>query len=124
MIVLVGKKWVCNSINQTIVIITILYSCGVPGYQFYIGRDSKQIKIRSLTGPERLKMFTNISIADRLPIHSHNQSVAMPIQELWTDLLQLNKSNQMTSHQMIFRSLLQRERTGLRSFWASTMRAM
>ena len=27
-------------------------SCGVPGYQFYIEQDSKQMKIRSLTGPE------------------------------------------------------------------------
>lgn len=64
--------------------------CGVPGYQFYIGQDSKQMKIRSLTGPERLKVFTNISIADLLP--KFPQSKCTAIQGLWNDLLQLNKT--------------------------------
>ena len=65
-------------------------SCGVPGYHFYIGQDSKQMKIRSLTGPERLKLFANISIADLLPTFS--QSKCLAIQGLWVDLLQLNRT--------------------------------
>ena len=32
-------------------------SLGVPGYKFWIGQNCKQLKIRSLTGPERLKVF-------------------------------------------------------------------
>ena len=65
-------------------------SCGVPGYHFYIGQDSKQMKIRSLTGPEWLKLFANISIADLLPTFS--QSKCLAIQGLLVDLLQLNKT--------------------------------
>ena len=42
-------------------------SLGIPGYSFYIGKDSKALKIRSLTGPEKLKVFRNIRIADLLP---------------------------------------------------------
>ena len=36
-------------------------SLGIPGYIFWIGRDSKQLKCRTLTGPEKLKLFTNIT---------------------------------------------------------------
>ena len=32
-------------------------SLGVPGYKFWIGQNSKQLKIRSLTGPEQLKVL-------------------------------------------------------------------
>ena len=48
------------------------------------------MKIRSLTGPERLKVFTNISIADLLPTFSPSKCLA--IQGLWVDLLQLNRT--------------------------------
>ena len=48
------------------------------------------MKIRSLTGPEWLKLFANISIADLLPTFS--QSKCLAIQGLLVDLLQLNKT--------------------------------
>jgi len=48
------------------------------------------MKIRSLTGPEWLKVFTNISVADLLP--KFPQSKCTAIQGLWNDLLQLNKT--------------------------------
>ena len=100
-------------------------SCGVPGYHFYIGQDSKQMKIRSLTGPERLKVFANISIADLLP--TFPQSKCMPIQELGRTCCNLIKpflSDQMTLHQRIFQSLRQVQRAGLEDFWTYTMRTM
>ena len=63
-------------------------SLGVPGYQFLIGRNSKELKIRSLTGPERLKLFRNIKIKELLP--KFNDSEVLDIQILWTELLELN----------------------------------
>lgn len=39
---------------------------GIPGYHFYTGRNSKVLKVRSLTGPERLKGFAHIQIRDLL----------------------------------------------------------
>lgn len=105
---------------------TFVTSCGVPGYHFYIGQDSKQMKIRSLTGPERLKVFTNISIADLLTFYLpfHNLSACLYKNSGLTccNLIKLFQSDQMTSHQTIFQSLLQMQRTGLKGFWAYTMR--
>ena len=36
-------------------------SLGIPSFQFYIGQSSKQLKCRSLTGPEKLKLFKQMS---------------------------------------------------------------
>ena len=33
-------------------------SLGIPSFQFYVGEASKELKCRSLTGPEKLKVFT------------------------------------------------------------------
>ena len=63
-------------------------SLGIPGYQFWIGRNSKELKIRSLTGPERLKLFRNIKIKELLS--KFNDSEVLDIQILWTELLELN----------------------------------
>ena len=40
-------------------------SLGIPGFSFYIGQTSKQLKCRTLTGPEKLKLF--YKNADLLP---------------------------------------------------------
>ena len=63
-------------------------SLGVPGYQFWIGRNSKELKIRSLTGPEWLILFGNIKIKELLP--KLNDPEVLDIQILWTELLELN----------------------------------
>ena len=62
---------------------------GIPGYGFWIGRDSKQLKSRTLTGPEKLKLFANVNIQELLP--SLPESETIQIQVLWTELLQLNE---------------------------------
>ena len=42
-------------------------SLGIPGFEFYIGRSSKELKFRSLTGPEKLKVLKHIDIQALLP---------------------------------------------------------
>ena len=41
---------------------------GIPGFWFYVGQTSKELKCRSLTGPEKLKSFQNINIYSLLPL--------------------------------------------------------
>ena len=64
-------------------------SLGIPGFNFYIGRDSKQMKCRTLTGPEKLKVFSRIKIAELLPTLCTRKTTA--IQHLWNKLLELNQ---------------------------------
>ena len=63
-------------------------SLGISDYRFYIGKSSKLLKVRSLTGPEKLKLLSNINIQSLLP--SIPPSEGGRIQTLWTDLLQIN----------------------------------
>lgn len=32
-------------------------SLGIPSYNFYVGKSSKELKVRTLAGPEKLKVF-------------------------------------------------------------------
>ena len=61
---------------------------GIPGYAFYVGKDSKHLKSRTLTGPEKLKLFRNVRIADLVPKLSPDATTK--IQHLWKELLELN----------------------------------
>ena len=61
---------------------------GIPGFEFNVGRASKMFKSRSLTGPEKLKVFHNIKVRLLLPNFPCNE--ASKIQHLWDELLQLN----------------------------------
>ena len=60
---------------------------GIPGYHFYTGKNSKVLKICSLTGPEKLKVFSHIQIEQLLPGFKNNEK----IQSLWEELLALNR---------------------------------
>ena len=62
---------------------------GIPGFQFYVGQSSKALKCRSLTGPEKLKVFENINIQMLLPLV--NSEHCSRIQHLWSELYALNK---------------------------------
>ena len=68
--------------------VTFVNSQGIPEISFYIGKTSKQLKCRSLTGPEKLKDFKNMSIASLLL--SVDSTKVQKIQELWDGLFQLN----------------------------------
>lgn len=61
---------------------------GIPGYNFWIGETSKQLKWRTLTGPEKLKVFKHINIQQLLPNSPECRTIK--IQVLWTELLELN----------------------------------
>lgn len=63
-------------------------SLGIPGFEFYIGQTSKELKCRSLIGPEKLRVFQNIHI--RLLLPNFPSDEASKIQHLWDELLQLN----------------------------------
>ena len=69
---------------------TFVSSLGIPGYSFWIGQNSKQLKWRTLTGPEKLKVFTHINIQHLLPTMDEAETIR--IQVLWTSLVELNKS--------------------------------
>ncbi len=65
-------------------------SLGIPGYNFWIGKNSKQLKWRDLTGPEKLKLFAKINLQELLsPLLPEHETAK--IQTLWTELLQLNQ---------------------------------
>ena len=61
---------------------------GIPSYNFWIGETSKQLKWRTFTGPEKLKVFKHINIQQLLP--TSPESRIIKIQVLWTELLELN----------------------------------
>lgn len=63
-------------------------SLGIPNFEFYIGRTSRELKTRSLTGPEKLKVFHNVNIEALLP--NFDSTECARIQNLWTGLLELN----------------------------------
>lgn len=60
-------------------------SLGIPSYHFYVGKNSNILKVRSLTGPKKPKLFQNISL---LP--SVDAEECERIQHLWDELLHLN----------------------------------
>ena len=60
---------------------------GISGYTFWIGRESRRLKWRTLTGPEKLILFKNINIPEMFPDIKNGRA----IQDLWEDLLQINQ---------------------------------
>ena len=66
-------------------------SLGIPNFRFYIGQTSKQLKVRTLTGPEKLKVFEHIQIHTLLPSVHPDECDVDRIQHLWTELWLLNK---------------------------------
>ena len=64
-------------------------SLSIPGYNFWVGRQSKQLKWQTLTGPEKLTLFKNINIQKLLP--DSPESSTIKLQVLCTELLKLNE---------------------------------
>ena len=59
----------------------------IPGYTFWIGRESKKLKWKTLTGPEKLILFCNINIPEMFPEVENGAA----IQSLWKELLDINQ---------------------------------
>jgi len=64
-----------------------LKSIGIPGFSFWVGETSKKLKWRTLTGPEKLRLFANFTIADHFP----QLEDVDKIQALWKELYEINK---------------------------------
>ena len=65
------------------------YKHGIPNYRFWIGQTSKQLKWRTLTGPEKLKLFDHINITQLLP--TADSSLTTTMQKLWKEVLEINR---------------------------------
>ena len=63
-----------------------LKGIGISGYTFWVGRESKKLKWRTLTGPEKLIDFRNLRIADILG----DTEEVRQIESLWNELLVVN----------------------------------
>lgn len=59
---------------------TFLNSLGIP-FHWYVGKETKQLEYRDLTGPEKVKLLKNVTISSLLP-NSPNKQI---IQEIWDD---------------------------------------
>ena len=59
---------------------------GISGFSFWLGRESKVLKYRSLTGPEKLRLFDMINLIELFPDIRNVDK----IQALWKDLLSIN----------------------------------
>jgi len=66
---------------------TALKRIGISGFSFYIGKNSQKLKWRSLTGPEKLLLFTRLNLAEHFPDLSNIDA----IQNLWREFYDINK---------------------------------
>ena len=62
---------------------------GIPLFQFHVGELSKQLKCRSLIGPEKLKLFENMDV--KLLLSTVAEDSTSKIQHLWSELIELIK---------------------------------
>ena len=88
---------------------------GVSGYSFWIGRESRKLKWRSFTGPEKLKVLSKLNL---VKLFSEVENVK-EIQALWREFIQVNESlsvrpeNMQSNHAETFE---EKARTFVRSF--------
>ena len=64
-----------------------LKEMGISGYSFWVGKESKKLKWRTLTGPEKLTVFTNIDLPQLFP----DLENVTHIQKLWNDFLEIHR---------------------------------
>ena len=60
---------------------------GIVGFSFWIGKESKHLKWRSLTGPEKLVVFNKLNIAETFPEIPNSSDV----HTLWKKLVKVNE---------------------------------
>lgn len=66
----------------------VVKEMGISGYSFWIGRESKKLKWKTLTGSEKLVLFKNINILTALG----ETDEATSIQKLWKQFLEVNSA--------------------------------
>ena len=65
---------------------TFLRELGIP-FTWYIGKETKQLEYRDLTGAEKVKLFQNINISFLLP----NSKYKDKIQKIWDDFWEIRQ---------------------------------
>ena len=60
---------------------------GISSFSFWIGKDSKKLKCRTLTGPEKLLLINRLKISETFPQVPHN----LKVQTLWQELVSINQ---------------------------------
>ena len=96
---LIGSLRVLDRVNQSLHVRSLdglthlktfesqVKQLGISGYSFYIGKQSQKLKWRTLTGPEKLTLFTNFNVLSVFPDLPHSEEV----QQLWKDLIIIHK---------------------------------
>ncbi|CAB4026649.1 Hypothetical predicted protein, partial [Paramuricea clavata] len=57
-------------------------------FNWYVCKDSKKLKWRDLTGPEKVKLFRNVNICNLLPNHPKKDEIS----ELWSKFWEITES--------------------------------
>lgn len=65
---------------------TFLQELGIP-VTWYVGKETKQLKYRDLTGPEKVKLLQHINISFLLP----NSKYKDKIQKIWVDFWEIRQ---------------------------------
>ena len=65
---------------------TTLQMLGIGEFSFWMGKESKKLECRALTGPEKLILFSRTKVAGTFPQIPNSDKVP----SLWTDLLHIN----------------------------------
>ena len=60
---------------------------GISGFSFWIGRESKKLKYRTFTGPEKIILLEKFNVAQLFPEVPN----VISVQSLWKDLLTINR---------------------------------
>ena len=63
-----------------------LTSLEIRNGHFYVDKDSKELKWKTLTGPEKIRVFKNIKMNDIL---TNSPTLAIRLQSLWTNFMEL-----------------------------------
>ena len=64
----------------------VVREIGISGFSFWIGRESKKLKWRTFTGPEKLTLFKKLNMPQVFPEIENVDE----IQDLWQELLAVN----------------------------------
>ena len=95
----IGELRALNKVNQSLRVHSLeglthlasyeaaLKSIGISGFCFWVSENSKKLKWRTFTGPEKLRLFTKLNIADHFPKLEDKDRK----QALWTKLIEINK---------------------------------
>ena len=84
---------------------------GISGFEFWIGKESRKLKYRTLTGPEKLLLFGKLNIPETFPQVPN----CAQVQTLWSNLLVINKILSLKPHE-VNASLLSKFETDSKNF--------